>query len=180
MECRPKKDDPIYDLVDHHEALNNGPFLKQLTNMQVLDYICGNTDRHLGNMLYQVEYENGVLKAKGVMGIDNDRSLGLLTKKGASTSAFLVPPERMVVISQSALDSINSLDKNKLKLTLKDLNFTDDEISACIRRIGDIKKAVKDKKLRVVQDNEFENLDINDLARSKKSIRRLLREIFLN
>ena len=29
--------------------------LKQLADLEALDYICGNVDRHTGNLMYQVE-----------------------------------------------------------------------------------------------------------------------------
>ena len=42
-----------------------------LADMQVLDYLCGNVDRHGANLVYQLD-DNG--KIIGIQGIDNDSS----------------------------------------------------------------------------------------------------------
>ena len=60
-------------------AVNDRPFegknsykgLKQIADLQVLDYICGNVDRHGTNMVFLAD-ENGDIV--GVKGIDNDSS----------------------------------------------------------------------------------------------------------
>ncbi len=45
--------------------------MSQITDIQVLDFICGNTDRHFGNLMYGFD-KNGKLMLQA---FDNDTSL---------------------------------------------------------------------------------------------------------
>ena len=45
--------------------------------MQIIDYICLNTDRHGANMMYHFSNDNPP-KFLGVTGIDNDNSFGTM------------------------------------------------------------------------------------------------------
>ncbi len=62
------------------DALKNtdGKGFQDIANLQVLDYLCGNYDRHYANMFYQFD-RNG--KLIGVQGIDNDGAFGVIAKK---------------------------------------------------------------------------------------------------
>lgn len=77
MEYAKGKDVMNLDSIDSMKALPKDAFdtvsLKtQLANLQVLDYICGNIDRHVGNMFYDVDPKTR--KVVGIKGIDNDAS----------------------------------------------------------------------------------------------------------
>ena len=50
---RVKEDDIVLDASQ--DSFNHSKALDQLLDLQVLDYICGNIDRHGGNMIYQFE-----------------------------------------------------------------------------------------------------------------------------
>jgi len=53
--------------------------VRQLSNLQVLDYICGQIDRHQGNfMLQSRETEDGSLHFTGITAFDNDMAFGKL------------------------------------------------------------------------------------------------------
>ncbi|MBR5359531.1 MAG: hypothetical protein IK123_01465, partial [Lachnospiraceae bacterium] len=138
-----QQNDPLFALGDHPELMDNPTVLKQIADLQVLDYICGNTDRHQGNMLYQMKEVDGKMQFLGIKGIDNDRSFGCFTSDDARKRGFITPPEMMKVISKSALDSILSLDKEKLTIALKDLHFEDKEIEFCVKRRNDILIAIR-------------------------------------
>ena len=49
--CNIKPNDPVLDA--RRGSFESPEALRQITDLQVLDFICGNTDRHLGNMIYQ-------------------------------------------------------------------------------------------------------------------------------
>lgn len=51
-------------------------FIRDLTNLQVLDILCGQVDRHRNNMLYKTDDQGTVI---GVQGIDNDGAFGTNT-----------------------------------------------------------------------------------------------------
>ena len=54
---------------------------KELTSLQVLDYICGQTDRHVNNFF--VEYDKDTKMFTHIHGIDNDMSFGTGVDYGA-------------------------------------------------------------------------------------------------
>ena len=54
---------------------NNRELLKSIADLQILDYICGNVDRHVGNMF--IKFDNTNSKIIGVTGIDNDSSFSI-------------------------------------------------------------------------------------------------------
>lgn len=66
-------DDAIFEYDE--SVFNNAPGLKSLVDIQILDFVCMNIDRHLGNMMFQFEGE-GTKNPRfvGVQGIDNDLS----------------------------------------------------------------------------------------------------------
>lgn len=159
-----QQNDPLYAVGDHPELMDDPNILKQIADLQVLDYICGNTDRHQGNMLYQMKEVDGQIKFVGIKGIDNDRSFGLFTENDSKLRGFITPPEMMRVISKSAMDSLLALDKDKLSVALKDLHFEDNEIDACVKRRNDIINAYAKGKITMIQDKDFKRLTIDDLA----------------
>lgn len=70
------------DLYATKEAWNNTSLKKQLADLQVLDYICSNVDRHIANMFYVPgKNEKGEDIIAGITGIDNDFSFSLMTQK---------------------------------------------------------------------------------------------------
>ncbi len=62
---RLKENDPLRKLTDNREMLNEPEFLRQLSDIQVMDYIVGNPDRHEGNLMYQMEEVDGKNEAGG-------------------------------------------------------------------------------------------------------------------
>ena len=58
------------------EKIQNSPFLKKdIANLQILDWLCGNPDRHFHNIFYKFDEAGNVT---GVVGIDNDLSFEVL------------------------------------------------------------------------------------------------------
>lgn len=62
------------------ETLSEPSFQKQLSAMYAFDLICGQLDRHAGNMLYKVEVRDGGNRLLGIQGIDNDLAFGTKTR----------------------------------------------------------------------------------------------------
>ena len=80
------------------EDLINGrvtsSFLRDVTNLQVLDVLCGQLDRHGGNMMYKVENGN----ITGVQGSDNDAAFGTNVDVASTLDAFRLMTSRIVWI----------------------------------------------------------------------------------
>ena len=166
-----KQDDLLYAVSDDPDILEDGHFKKQLADLQVLDYICGNTDRHPGNIMYDMERrENGKVGIKTIRGIDNDRAFGILDEetildiKDKERGCYVTVPEDMKVISSSAAEAVRGLTKDKLTLALKDLNFSEKVIDSCMKRAEEIKTAIDQKKIQVVEDEKFKDHEFDLLG----------------
>ena len=53
-----------------------GEFQRQMMNLQLLDNICGQFDRHLNNVFFDYAKQGGQVQLRGIMGIDNDMAFG--------------------------------------------------------------------------------------------------------
>lgn len=137
------------------------PELKeQIADLQILDYICGNIDRHAGNMVYQFkEKEPGHLVCTGIQGIDNDASFGKIWDGNNRLPGIF----DLEVISERTAFIVNNLSPAVLKTTLRNYNFSKQEMNAAIDRVDNIKKAIRNGKIKVVKKEEWKNLDTSEM-----------------
>lgn len=80
-----------------YEIHVSGEAQKQLLNLQILDNITGQSDRHTGNYLlaYEADAEKKCLMVTKVMGIDNDFAFGMAEKLGGiNTDSILNADDR--------------------------------------------------------------------------------------
>jgi hypothetical protein len=148
------------------DSFNHPEGLKALANLQVLDYICGNIDRHMANMLYQFGKDrNGKVVLTGVCGIDNDTSFGtkLFTVEEKSGKE-ITPLSEIRNITTSCYEAIKNISLDTLKVVLAD-KLSAEELDAVCRRTAllkgkvaemedDIEKGLKTD-LNVVPDREW-------------------------
>ena len=142
---------------------------KDIANLQVVDWICGNPDRHTGNMMYKFD-ENGNLV--GLIGIDNDTSLGDGDHSITLNGTFL---ENMTVVTKDMADHIEAMDKEALKTMLYGYDLKESEVKKAIQRFEMLKdKLAADKeyfadkplgyvekgRIRIVPDNELDQITI--------------------
>ena len=167
------------------KAVNERPFdgatswkgLKQLADLQVLDYICGNVDRHQGNLMYKTDELGNVV---GVQGIDNDSSFGRFAEKGKNKH-LLPGSDHLNVISASMRKKVMGLTPEMLKYALRGRGLSEEEMEFAAKRLlnlqasireGDeyyknhpTKNAYEPGHLRTVMDKEFQKLKISQLHR---------------
>lgn len=145
--------------------------LKQLAELQVLDYICGNIDRHPGNMLYQFEEKDGKVCLSKITGIDNDDSFGTNLFNEEDTGFRYQPGvKEMKVISARQANVIQNLNRDILKETLLPYELTDHEIEACWDRIGCLKKEINRGNIAVVKDSEWKDKKLSELSGKSNNI----------
>ncbi|SEQ69983.1 hypothetical protein SAMN02910369_02261 [Lachnospiraceae bacterium NE2001] len=160
------------------ESLNELELKKTLADIQIVDYICGNPDRHGGNMLYSlVKNQDGTISIKTAQGIDNDTCLGTRNYDGISS---LSPThlQDINVITKEMSEKVMALTPEKLKQTLYGFKLSSEEIDNSIERLKKLQeKVVADQKLyskgygkgylventiKVVNDEELDELRINE------------------
>ena len=132
--------------------------LKQLADLQVVDYICGNVDRHGGNMFYIFDENKQII---GVQGIDNDLSFGTFTDKD-QIHMNLMPPKDMGVISKSMADRILSLDPAQFTYTLYG-TLDKDEVEAARIRLENMKEAIT-RSREIVAEQKAQNPEMDAMG----------------
>ena len=150
---RLKYDDPIFDT--QIDSFQNPEALMQVADLQVLDFICGNTDRHGFNMVYQFAREkNNQVKFTGIKGIDNDCAFGIPDVKGDKQIMRMVKPEKMKFITTHMLEKLANIDKKQLEFKLLNNGLSKDEIQAVYDRIDMVLEAEKNNKF-IHADKEY-------------------------
>lgn len=131
-------DDPIRNAKP---ADFDTPEAKQAAaNMQVLDYICGNVDRHLANMFFDFD-ENG--KLRGLQGIDNDASFMRGAIGCKETTQNLVGINLMKVIDEEMAAKVLAFEEPTFKSTLLGYGLKQEEIKDAWERTKQLQDAIK-------------------------------------
>ena len=123
-------------------------FYKSIADLQIIDAIAKNRDRHEGNLLYTFD-ENG--NVTGVQGIDNDSSCG----KG---NISIEDAMDLRVVSQSMADRMKKITPAMLKFALRGRGLTSVEIDSAVERFNTLKTYIEGFVIKPVQDKEFSNL----------------------
>ena len=135
---------------------------RDLADIQVLDYICGNVDRHSGNLFYDVDTKTG--KIRGVQGIDNDSAFGLFSSGKDGENFRLHGTDSLKVVSEGMAAKIQSISPEMLTFTLRGRGLSDKEIEAACTRLNDVKTAVKEAKVAKNIPELMENSGANQLS----------------
>ena len=148
---RIKEDDPI--LQAEFMSFEGSDGLNKIADLQVLDYICGNIDRHNCNMVYQFSNNNGVINFTGIKGIDNDCSLGVVDTTPIKKVQHLVHPENMQFITASMCSKLQSLTKEALEFVLAPHGLSEEEKEAAWNRVERVNSVIKRKIVEIVPDD---------------------------
>ncbi len=136
------KGHPFFNLAV--SEFNNKELLSSLADLQILDYLCANTDRHASNFFLKMDFSDPDLpKIRGVQGIDNDNSFGNITEGQVYR---LASAENLNVITGKMAEAVKNMTPEKLEEILQPYKFPKDQIRAAQTR------------LKTLQDmiNEFE------------------------
>ncbi len=123
--------------------LSQNKGFQDIANLQVLDYLCGNYDRHYANMFYQFD-RNG--KLIGVQGIDNDGAFGVIAKKelGRTGENYLhmTNLSNMKAMPKQTAERLMALDAATLKYALRGFGLSEEELTAAEHRLGFLKQSI--------------------------------------
>ena len=170
-----KKDDELLKYDNDYSPYNKNLYC-DLADMQVLDYICGNIDRHKGNMLYKTEMDNkGNVKLTGIVGIDNDASFPEEKiedwefhhnfDNGNSRFANIYKPENFRYVTKKTADVLKDMTRAKLETTLRGHNLSQAAIDLAWERTKHVQKVLeKSKNISFADDLQ------EDVTRDKKDI----------
>ena len=131
--------------------------LKDLADIQILDFICMNRDRHRKNMFYKFDdLETDHPKFTGVQGIDNDYAFGTDVPKDDQDINYLAALKDIKVISASMAAKLREPDlMDRIAEKLRRNGLNEAQITAARERFAKIKKKLDKGKLDVVQDDQW-------------------------
>jgi hypothetical protein len=121
-----------------------GEAQRQLVCIQVLDEICGQTDRHNGNLFFQTNPDNPI-EVTGVQAIDNDMSFGAITDidKKSHRQLQQLSVANLPYMDKAMAEHIKLISKEMLKFALADV-LEDDEIEVLNERLEKVKKYISE------------------------------------
>ena len=161
-----KVDDPLMKAKE--KSFNSKEALQQLADLQVLDFICGNTDRHMGNLFYKFKKDSkGEVKFVGVQGIDNDCAFGRIKVTPPKRIMRMVNIKDMRYISESMALRINNIKKEMLELKLAHNDLSAPEIAGVMERLQMVDEAVKNKTIQTVNQDYWKTHRIAIDAKEK-------------
>lgn len=162
-------DDELSEITDKNirgRISNNAK--KQLSDLQVLDFICGNVDRHNGNMMYITKRNgDGNVVIDGVQGIDNDCSFGVIDAEdqinGINQLKGLAYLERM---SSDMANHIMVLTPEILRTTLRPFHLKQEQVEACINRVKMVqaqitRSTVYNPDFKIINNNQWSRVPID-------------------
>ena len=139
--------------------MENGVLKRQAADLQALDCICGQIDRHMNNVMFQVDPRTGGIV--GLKGIDNDMSFGLsdtTAKGGHSTPMGLIR-----VVSRDMAEALEALNQQVVDYRLRNL-LSEDERKALWQRIDVFREWVKSGQVEIVENKDWASKKWMDLA----------------
>ena len=139
------------------DCFNDGEALKEVADLQILDFITMNRDRHRFNMLYKFENIGSETPIfKGIVGIDNDYSFGTNVPRANDFTHSLPAINKMKVISEEMYNQLCDPEKlSELESKMRNRGLSDAEVNAFRERVQMAINAVKDHHLRVVKKDEW-------------------------
>lgn len=130
-------------------------WLKDYFDLQILDFLCQNIDRHLSNFIYQFDCSDPERpKLIGLKGIDNDFCFGNLDVN--SNLDKLSSLNNIRCISASMKATIEALDPEMVRTALAGCGLQPDETDAACERLRVLQEQVPH--MNVVEDSEWKDI----------------------
>lgn len=132
------------------QSFENPKIFEQLADLQVIDFICGNTDRHSANIIYQFKKDgDGNIVLGGIKGIDNDCAFGTPEIKEGTKLLHMVNPGDMKFISSNMAKKLCVITPEMLREELMNSDLSEKEIDAACERMQQVKTALEAGKLDI-------------------------------
>ena len=156
--------DKADEIRENTMAEENGYLKKKIADLQILDCICGQIDRHMGNVIFTVD--DKTRSVTDIKGIDNDMSFGLQGVRNHGYHSIEMGLIR--VVDKDTLNSINAISKEVLDYRLKDL-LSEDEIDALWGRVNVVKDWLNSDKVTKLSGEEWNKKSWSELSAGAES-----------
>lgn len=159
-----RRDDPIVNM-NPNDAVYNKSLYRDLADLQLLDFICGNIDRHKQNMFYKTEQKKGEpVKITGVTAIDNDASFPEIeipehefSYADESRPPRIYKPENFRYVNRETAEIILNLSREQLETVLRGHNLSQKAINKAWERtqqVKDVLREMQKNNITFVEDME--------------------------
>jgi len=155
--------DPAYDAP--LENYDTPSLKKQLADLQIIDYICGNFDRHTGNMFFKFDENN---KCIGIQGIDNDSSFTTNESRFMHGVQNIVGLADLNVISESMANKIKSITPSMFLYSLEGIKISEKAKNYALKKIVAIQTILADPTRSKIVDKP-EDLSLNNMNTTLKN-----------
>ncbi len=127
------RDPKVRDMIRQIDFKENPGFLRDSSRIEILDFICGQQDRHGKNMFYKLSEPdvNGKRNIIGIQGIDNDLAFGV--------ELDMVQPHQgsgkhLTFIDEDLAKTVKNLDREKLQYALGDI-VSKEQLDSMTKRV---------------------------------------------
>lgn len=160
----------------NNRLILSGEALKQVSNLQILDFLGGNIDRHQRNLFYQVKtLPDGDVELTGIQGIDNDASFGVLGRNVAE-KGYIFDKMSLIkdikVIDKQMSENIMSLTPEIIESKLRIAGLSAQEIKAANERLTLMQENIQNKKIQIVDGVEEWNFKAQS-GRTRRELSKL-------
>lgn len=147
--------------------------IKEINNLQILDFLCGNIDRHAANMFYKFDFSDpNAVKLTGVQGIDNDASFGSVDFKGSGVKNRMSRINDIKVIDEKTADEILNLSIDKLDNKLRLSRLSKKELDSAHERLKALQDRIRKRDgITVLNDEQWKEQSLENLAYRKQGER---------
>lgn len=145
------------------ELTNTPELTKDMCNLEMLDYICAQVDRHGGNLFLKLDENNRPI---GIKGIDNDLCLSDYSKErpGEPLPMKQGQLKDLHFMSKSMADKIQNITPDDLKWMVGD-KISENELEALQGRIENVKNHIKNNVFLVENDEDWSLKDYDKLIK---------------
>lgn len=138
---------------------------KKLADLQTLDYLCGNLDRHGGNFMYQFDFSDpNVTNLVGIQGIDNDMSFVNTDILPKDERHHLVDIPDFGVINESMATNILNMNKADFRRVMIRAGIGTEQMTAAENRLKNLQNGIRDGSILQVSDKYWEGRTLRELA----------------
>lgn len=125
-------------------------FARDMTSIEVLDFLCVQNDRHARNMFYKLSEpdENGKRRVMGLQGIDNDVAFSTSVEQNSATQGTM---DHMTFIDRNLAEKVKGLDREKLEYALGDI-LSPAELDAMSQRVEAFQNHMRDNMVEISPD----------------------------
>ncbi len=149
VDIRNGKDEAM-EQVNQIRIENSPGFTRDTCNLEVLDYLCAQADRHGGNMFLKLSdpQADGTREILGVQGIDNDLAFSTLTRNVPMKQGQL---QDLCFLSENLAQNILATDRSRLQFVFGDI-LSENEINALDIRMTQMKDHIRNHMIQVKDD----------------------------